>query len=64
MVKVGTSVAVRGLLTSVAGKSVGMGVGPDGRLCGGAQATRNKIMNENNSIIFCIIFSYYLAGRV
>ena len=64
MVKVGTSVAIRGLLTSVAGIRVGIGVGPDGRLCGGAQATRSKIMSENNSPSFGIIFSYYLTGRV
>jgi hypothetical protein len=46
MAKVGISVAIRELLTSVAGIRVGMGVGPDGRLCGGAQATKNNIMRK------------------
>ena len=60
----GTAVAVRGLLGSVAGMSVGIGVGPDGRLCGAAQAVNNKIMVEDKIAILYVIFSYSLAGRV
>jgi hypothetical protein len=60
----GSAVAVRGLLGSVAGMRVGIGVGPEGRLCGVAQAVNNKIMTEDNIPILCVIFSYSLAGRV
>jgi hypothetical protein len=53
----GTAVAVRGLLGSVAGMSVGIGVGPDGRLCGAAQAVNKKIMTADRIAILCVIFS-------
>lgn len=53
----GTAVAVRGLLGSVAGMSVGIGVGRDGRLCGAAQAVNNKIMTADKIAILCVIFS-------
>jgi hypothetical protein len=60
----GTAVAVRGLPGSVAGMRVGIGVGPEGRLCGATQAVNNKIMVEDKIAILFVIFSYSLAGRV
>jgi hypothetical protein len=64
MEKDGTVVAVRGLLGSVAGMRVGIGVGPEGRLCGAAQAVNNKIIIEHKIAILYVIFSYSLSGRV
>jgi hypothetical protein len=60
----GKAVSDSGLLGSVAGISVGIGVRPAGRLCGAVQAVKNKIMKVANTAILDNIFSVHLVGSV
>jgi hypothetical protein len=64
MGKDGSAVSVRGPLGSVAGMRVGIGVGPEGRLCGAVHAVNTKIITVDNIAVLVVIFSHHLTGSV